>query len=67
MARPDTIIIGGTAYSWRQLCELRRQQLAALEAAQPRQLLLFAVKEDVRPKTQRTAAGRYAQPILFDP
>jgi hypothetical protein len=28
MAAPDTIIIGTKAYSWKALCELRRQQLA---------------------------------------
>ena len=34
MAKPDTIIVDGHAFSWQQLCELRRQQLEAWRAAQ---------------------------------
>ena len=29
MPKPDTIMIGGHAYSWQELRELRRQQLEA--------------------------------------
>jgi len=47
------------------LCELRRQQLEARQAAQPRQLALFELKDDCRPATERTAAGRYAEPTFF--
>jgi hypothetical protein len=65
MAKPDTIIIGGHAYSWQELCELRRQQLEAWKAAQPRQLALFEPKTDCRPAAERTAAGRYQEPTLF--
>jgi hypothetical protein len=65
MARPDTIVIGGHAYSWQQLCDLRRQQLEAWKAAQPRQLTLFELREDYRPTPERTAAGRYREPTLF--
>ena len=60
----DHFILDGRAYSWRQLCELRHQQLAARRAAQPRQLALFELREDSRPASQRNAAGRYAEPIL---
>lgn len=60
MSKPDTIMIGGRAYSWPELCELRRQQLEARKAAQPRQLALFELKDDCRP-----AAGRYLEPTLF--
>ena len=65
MARPDIIMIDGRAYSWQQLCELRRRQLEARRAAQARQLALFELKEDCRPAAERTAAGRYREPTLF--
>jgi hypothetical protein len=35
-----------SAYRWQEICELRRQQLGAWKAAQPRQLALFELKED---------------------
>jgi hypothetical protein len=65
MPKPDTIVIEGHGYSWQQLCELRRQQLEAWRAEQARQLALFELKDDRRPTTQRTAAGRYAEPTLL--
>jgi hypothetical protein len=33
MTKPDTILIDGNAHSWRQLCELRRQQSDAWREA----------------------------------
>jgi hypothetical protein len=65
MTKPGTILIGGHAYSWRQISELRRQQIEAWRAEQARQLALFELKDDCRPATERTAAGRYAEPTLF--
>jgi hypothetical protein len=65
MAKPDVILIGGHAYRWQEICELRRRQLEAWNAAQSRQLALFEMKTDCRPATERTAAGRYAEPTLF--
>ncbi len=65
MARPDTIIIDGHAYSWRRIVALRREQIAAWKAAQPEQPALFALKHDKRPEAERTAAGRYREPGLF--
>jgi hypothetical protein len=65
VAKPDTIILDGRAYSWQALCELRRQQIDAWRAAQPRQLALFELKNDTRPVAERTAAGRYEQPCLL--
>ena len=65
MRAPDTMIIDGRAYSWRALCEQRRAQLEAWRAAQPQQPALFALKDDSRPATERTAAGRYAEPTLL--
>jgi hypothetical protein len=65
MAKPDTIIVNGHAFSWQQLCELRRQQLEAWRAEQARQLALFELRDDCRPEAERTAAGRYLEPTLF--
>ena len=67
MAKPDTILIGGHAYSWQEICELRRRQLEARKASQPRQLALFELKDDCRPVAERTASGRYLEPSLFAP
>jgi hypothetical protein len=65
MAKPDTIIVNGHAFSWQQLCELRRQQLEARKVEQARQLALFELRDDCRPQAERTAAGRYREPSLF--
>ena len=65
MAKPDIVIVDGHAFSWQRLCELRRQQLEARQAAQSLQLGLFELKDDCRPATERTAAGRYAEPTFF--
>lgn len=61
----DVFILDGHAYSWRWLCDLRRQQLAARAAARARQLALFELQDDRRPATERTAAGRYLEPSLL--
>ena len=66
MSRPDKIIIDGRAYRWRDIVELRRQQLEAWKAARPEQPVLFALKQDFRPAAQRTVAGRYREPSLLD-
>ncbi len=64
MARNSTIIIDGKRYLWRDILKARREQkLAEAKAKQP---TLFRLIEDARPTSQRTAAGRYAQPILFN-
>lgn len=67
MRRPDTIIIEGRAYSWRVILEARRMQLEAWRKAQGAQPALFALKTDCRPKAERSAAGRYREPSLFEP
>jgi hypothetical protein len=66
MSRPDKIVIHGRAYRWRDIVELRRQQLEDWKAARPEQPALFALKVDSRPMTQRTVAGRYSEPSLLD-
>jgi hypothetical protein len=65
MAKPDTIVIDGRAFSWHQLCELRRQQLEAWKAAQGKQPALFELRDDCRPEAERTAAGRYQEPTFL--
>lgn len=65
MAKPDTIIIDGHAFSWQRLCELRREQLEAWKASHPQQPALFELKTDVRPEVERTADGRYREPTLL--
>jgi hypothetical protein len=66
MKRPDTIMIGGRAYSWRVLSALRKKQLEEWQAAQSEQQTLFALREDRRPATERTASQRWQEPSLMD-
>ena len=64
MTRSRTIEIDGRVHIWADIVEARRQQLAAYHCAvQP---ALFELIEDRRPQTQRSAAGRYAEPLLFE-
>lgn len=65
MKGQDIIIVEGRAYNWQQLCALRQQQVDARRAASGRQLALFELKEDCRPSSERTAAGRFLEPSLF--
>jgi hypothetical protein len=64
MSYPRCIVLDGKAWVWRELVALRRAQLA--EHVKAQQPLLFALREDCRPQTARTAAGRYQAPSLFD-
>ena len=57
MAKPGTLIVepapakaGGHASSWQRLCDLRRQQLDAWEAAQPLQPGLVRVEGGLPPR-----------------
>jgi hypothetical protein len=65
MDKPDILIVDGPAYSWQRLRELRRHQREAWRLSQLQQLMLFAVKDDSRPATEQTAAGRYQKSSLF--
>jgi hypothetical protein len=56
------IEIDGKTYRWRDLLKLRREQKKAAHNAQQ---VLFELKEDSRPPTQRTASSRYEEPTLF--
>jgi hypothetical protein len=62
MAKPDTLVVDGHAFSWQRLLELRRAQLDVWQAEQARQLTLFELRQDCRPEAERTAAGRYREP-----
>ena len=64
MTRPSFIVIDGKRYRWRDIQQLRREQLAAIR--QTAQLPLFTnLPEDSRPAHERTASDRYQQPSLF--
>ena len=55
--------INGKRYAWKDILQKRREQLQQSRQPQP---TLFDLKEDVRPTSQRSADGRYAEPTLFD-
>jgi hypothetical protein len=57
-----SIVIDGKRYLWREILQLRREQR---KAARKPQLTLFELKEDSRPASQRTAEGRFTEPMLF--
>jgi len=78
-SRPDAPWSSGTPFARKELLAgqgfasghaqkaLRRAQLVAAGAAQASQLALFAaLHDDDRPPCERTAAGRYLQPGLFE-
>jgi hypothetical protein len=56
------IVIDGKRHVWRDILKLRREQR---KAARQSQLALFELKDDRRPASQRTAEGRYTEPMLF--
>ena len=62
MAKPDILYVDGRAFSWRRLCELRRQQLEAWAKTEAPQPALFELRTDCRPRAERTAADRYRHP-----
>jgi hypothetical protein len=63
MTHPASIEIDGRRYVWRDLVQKRREQLrTAAKAVQP---ALFELRNDSRPASERTAAGRYCEPSLF--
>lgn len=57
-----TIVIDGKRYDWKEIRRLRREQILA---ARKPQLTLFELKKDARPVSQRSAEGRYTEPLLF--
>ena len=65
MTAPKFIDIDGKRYLWRDIVKLRQEQCRAAAEAAPVQPPLFALREDFRPITERTAAIRYLEPSLF--
>jgi hypothetical protein len=63
MPYPKFIEIDGKRIAWRDVLQRRREQLQA--STQPEQPALFELKDDCRPASDRTAAGRYREPSLF--
>ncbi len=61
MPLPKTVVIEGKRYPWRDILKLRREQ----RHEQPTQQTLFELRDDARPGSQRTAGGRFAEPMLF--
>jgi hypothetical protein len=64
VTRPAFVEIDGKLYRWRDLVARRREQLRAYNVAT--QPALFELIDDSCPQSQRSAAGRYSEPLLFD-
>ena len=60
---PSFVVIDGKRFLWKDILKLRREQR---KAARQSQLTLFEIKEDSRPASQRTAEGRFTEPMLFN-
>lgn len=58
-----TVVIDGKRYVWREILKLRREQRKQARQYQP---TLFQLHDDTRLPEQKTAAGRYHQPTLFE-
>ena len=58
-----TVLLDGKRYPIRRVLKLYKEQKA--QERKSRQLMLFDLKEDCRPLSQRTAAGRMREPMLF--
>jgi hypothetical protein len=56
------IVIGGIRYEWKEIRRLRREQI---QATRKQQLVLFEMKNDCRPASQKTADGRFSEPTFF--
>ena len=56
------VTIDGKRYAWREILKLRREQRKEARQAQSP---LFELKEDRRPQSQKTSAGRFKEPTLF--
>ena len=63
MARLNFIEIDGKRFLWRDVLLLRREQKKAHWRTQ--QPTLFELREDCRPRSERTTVGRYSEPSLF--
>ena len=57
------IEIDGKRYAWRDILKLRKERR---DEARNGQMTLFEMKDDSRPSSQKTAEGRFTQPLLFE-
>ena len=64
MTAPRFIVIDGKRHLWRDILKLRKEQVQA--AANAKQSALFELILDSRPRAERTVAGRYEEPSLFE-
>jgi hypothetical protein len=64
MSAPRFIVIDGKRHLWRDILKLRKEQVQA--AANAKQPALFELIDDSRSRAERTAAGRYREPSLFE-
>jgi len=62
MSLPKIVVIDGRPHTWRDILKLRREQKRLARVAQP---ALFELRDDTRPPSEKTAAGRYREPSLF--
>ena len=56
------IVIGSVRYEWKDILRLRREQV---RTTRKQQLVLFEMKDDRRPPSQKTADRRFSEPMLF--
>lgn len=57
------ITIDGVRHLWADIKRMRREQI--VEARRKKQPPLFELKNDSRPQSQKSAEGRYSEPLLF--
>lgn len=57
-------LLDGKKYLWKEIVKMRHEQMKV--ARQAAQLALFAIHDDTRPKSQRTASSRLQEPTLFE-
>ena len=58
-----TVTLDGRTYRMRDVNRIYKEQRA--EERRNSQPALFDLKDDIRPPSQRSAAGRHQQPLLF--
>jgi hypothetical protein len=57
------VTLEGKRWAMRDIHRIYKEQRDALR--RERQMVLFELKEDSRPQSQRCADGRYSEPLLF--
>jgi len=64
MVSPKFIEIDGKQHLWRDILQIRRDQLIAITTT--KQFALFELRDDSRPALERRAADRFLQPSLLN-